>query len=208
MFLGEMGRAPGRLFVSSTDGCSCEPPCCLCRSIHRSEEADLDHRTSTDRRTAALATPPGRPCSWPAHTGSSGHPATRTGQPRRAPHPPETSPRRTHSRVLRRRLTAPRCHGRTHATTPNRISEPPTMPLIGRCRTRWRRDRSVRRGGLPAGGDRLGPALGHRADQPGRRLRGTYQHRVPAADQPSPVGLGPTTAHSGPRQAPRRAGSP
>ena len=25
---------------------------------------------------------------------------------------------------------------------------------------------------------------------------------------PSPVGLGPTTAHSGPRQAPRRAGSP
>jgi putative transposase len=31
---------------------------------------------------------------------------------------PETSPRRTHPRVPRRRLTTPRCHGRTQVTTP------------------------------------------------------------------------------------------
>ena len=32
----------------------------------------------------------------PARTGSSRHSATRADQPRRAPDPPETSPRRTH----------------------------------------------------------------------------------------------------------------
>jgi hypothetical protein len=32
------------------------PPCCLCRSARRCEEAGLDLRRSTDRRTAALAT--------------------------------------------------------------------------------------------------------------------------------------------------------
>jgi putative transposase len=52
----------------------------------------------------------------------SRHPATRTDQPRRAPDPAETSPRRTHSRVSGRRLTAGTAE--TQTSTLNRISEP------------------------------------------------------------------------------------
>jgi len=47
---------------------------------------------------------------------ASRHQATRTDQPRRPPDPPETNPRRTHTLVLRRRLTAPRCYGKTQVT--------------------------------------------------------------------------------------------
>src|ERR1700691_1347644 len=40
---------------------------------------------------------------------------------------------------------------------------------------------------FPAGGDRFGAALCHRADQAGRgRLRGTDQQRLTAADHPQP----------------------
>ena len=46
----------------------------------------------------------------------SSDPPARAGQPRRAPDPPETGPRRTHPRVLRSCLTA--------RMAPNRISEP------------------------------------------------------------------------------------
>ena len=55
----------------------------------------------------ALQHSPAAPCPWPARTGSSPHPAA-GDQPRRAPDPPKTSPRRTHARVPDRRLTAPR----------------------------------------------------------------------------------------------------
>jgi hypothetical protein len=42
----------------------------------------------------------------PADPSSSSDPPARAGQPRRAPDPPETDPRRTHPRVLRSCLTA------------------------------------------------------------------------------------------------------
>jgi putative transposase len=48
---------------------------------------------------------PAAPFPRPAHPGSSSHPAT-ADQPRRAPDPPETSPRRTHARIPDRQLTA------------------------------------------------------------------------------------------------------
>jgi hypothetical protein len=41
----------------------------------------------------------------PADPSSSSYPTARAGQPRRAPDPPETDPRRTHPRVLRSCLT-------------------------------------------------------------------------------------------------------
>src|SRR6266699_357798 len=44
--------------------------------------------------------------------------ATRTGQPRRPPHPPEAGSRGAHLRVLHRRLTTRRCNGKTQVTTP------------------------------------------------------------------------------------------
>jgi hypothetical protein len=44
------------------------------------------------------------------------HPAT-GDQPRRAPDPPETSPRRTHTRIPDRRLTAPPCCEKKQVTT-------------------------------------------------------------------------------------------
>jgi hypothetical protein len=54
-------------------------------------------------------TPPSRTARpRPARPGSSSHPAT-ADQPRRAPDPPQTNPRRTHARVPDRRLTASRC---------------------------------------------------------------------------------------------------
>jgi putative transposase len=52
---------------------------------------------------------PASPCPRPAGTRSSSHPAI-ADQPRRASDPPETSPRRSHVRVLRRLLTALRCY--------------------------------------------------------------------------------------------------
>ena len=52
--------------------------------------------TGADRVPAALQRCPAAPCPRPARTGSSRHSATRADQPRRAPDPSETSPRRTH----------------------------------------------------------------------------------------------------------------
>src|ERR1019366_2275511 len=57
------------------------------------------------RVPAALQHRPAAPCPRPARTGSSRQPAT-ADQPRRAPDTPETSPRRTHTRIPDRRLTS------------------------------------------------------------------------------------------------------
>jgi nucleoside-diphosphate-sugar epimerase len=48
---------------------------------------------------------PAPPCPRPAFAGSSGHPAT-ADRPRRAPDPPQTSPRRAHTRIPNHRLIA------------------------------------------------------------------------------------------------------
>ena len=62
-------------------------------------------RQGADRVPAALQHRPAAPLPRPAHTSPSRHLSARTGQPRRAPDPPEAGPRRTHPRVLRRCLT-------------------------------------------------------------------------------------------------------
>ncbi len=56
--------------------------------------------------------------------GPSRHPAAGAGGPRRAPDPPQASPRRTHPRVLHRRLTGPGPLQKNAAHHQNRISEP------------------------------------------------------------------------------------
>jgi putative transposase len=57
------------------------------------------------------------------------HPAAGAGGPRRAPDPPQASPRRTHPRVLHRRLTGPGPPQKNAAHHHNRISEPHTELL-------------------------------------------------------------------------------
>jgi hypothetical protein len=59
-----------------------------------------------NRIPAALQHRPAAPCPRPARTRSSSHPPA-TDQPRRAPDPPKTSPRRPHERVPDRRMTTP-----------------------------------------------------------------------------------------------------
>jgi transposase InsO family protein len=77
----------------------------------------------TDRIPAALQHRPATPCPGPAATGLSALPATED-QPRRAPDPPKTSPRRTHARVPDRRLTSlGRCQ-KTQVTVPILYSSP------------------------------------------------------------------------------------
>src|ERR1019366_1394337 len=68
-----------------------------------------------DRVPGALQHRPAAPCPRPARTGSSRQPAT-GNQPRRAPDPPKTSPRRTHTRIPDRRLTSPGCQEKTQVT--------------------------------------------------------------------------------------------
>jgi len=60
----------------------------------------------TDRVPDALQHGQAAPLPQPADPSSSSDPPARTGQPRRAPDPPETDPRRPHPRVLRSCLTA------------------------------------------------------------------------------------------------------
>jgi hypothetical protein len=71
---------------------------------------------------------PAAPFSRPARVGSGSHPAT-GDQPRRAPDPPETSPRRTHARVPDHRLTAPRCDKKRAGHLHNRVFEPHTIAV-------------------------------------------------------------------------------
>jgi hypothetical protein len=86
-----------------------------------------------DRVPAALQHGPAAPYPRPARTSSSSHPAT-GHQPRRAPDPPETSPRRTHARVPHRRLTAPRCYNKKQVTTTIVYSSPTgSRRRAGRC---------------------------------------------------------------------------
>ena len=77
-----------------------------------------------------------RPAPRPARTGSSSHPAT-GNQPRLAPDPPKTSPRRTHARVPDRRLTCPGCFEKTQVTTTIMYSSP-----TGSSAARTRRPRN------------------------------------------------------------------
>jgi hypothetical protein len=97
----------------------------------------------------------------------------RTRKPRRPPDPPETSPWRTHPRVLRHRLTNLRCSGKAgHRHHPNRISEPHTIrraiiafcTLIGRATFTGWVERGHRVGvadGLAAGAHRPVDGGGH-----------------------------------------------
>jgi len=109
---------------------------------------------------------PAAPCPRPAHASPSRHSATRADQPRRAPDPPKTSPRRTYARVPDRRMTGPRCHEKKHITTTIEYSNPTgccekeqvTATIVYSSPTRQRTK--------PAGGDlrqnggaaRLGPS--------------------------------------------------
>ena len=75
------------------------------------------------------------PCSWPVHPCPSQHPAARAGQPRRAPDPPEAGSRRTHPRVLHRRLTTHAAvtenaghHPESHFRAPQVPARPPGRP--------------------------------------------------------------------------------
>ena len=61
--------------------------------------------------------------------GSSSHPAA-ADQPRRAPDPPETNPRRTHARVSDRRLTAPGCCEKGAGHRHDRVFEPHTRGAV------------------------------------------------------------------------------
>jgi putative transposase len=72
---------------------------------------------------APLQLSPATSCPRPARTGSSSHPAA-ADQPRRAPDPVETSPRRTHPRVPDRRLTTPGCYKREQVTATIVYSSP------------------------------------------------------------------------------------
>ena len=68
------------------------------------------------------------PFPWPARTGSGSHPATED-QPRRAPDPKETSPRRSHPRIPDRRLTVSRCYKRRAGHLHDRLFEPNTIEI-------------------------------------------------------------------------------
>ena len=101
------------------------------------------------------------------------HPAT-GDQPRRAPDPPKTSPRRTHARVPDRRLTAPRCCEKKQVTATIVYSSPTgsarTVHRMGvedshgqtRACSGWRRCHRRRLGDRP---DLRAGRTGHR---PGR----------------------------------------
>ena len=58
----------------------------------------------------------------PHGDGEPRYPAARTDQPRRAPDPPQAGPRRTHPRVLRRRLTARRSPPRIVFSSPTGLT--------------------------------------------------------------------------------------
>jgi hypothetical protein len=79
-------------------------------------------------------TPPSRTARpRPARPGSSSHPAT-ADQPRRAPDPPQTNPRRTHARVPDRRLTASRCYKKRAGHLHDRVFEPHRVIVVLRGR--------------------------------------------------------------------------
>src|ERR1017187_1148658 len=95
-----------------------------------------------DRVPGALQHRPAAPCPRPARTRSGRHPAT-GNQPRRAPDPPKTSPRRTHTRIPDRRLTSPGCQEKTQVTALIVYSSPtgpgrrsPCPPAPTRCKLR------------------------------------------------------------------------
>jgi hypothetical protein len=90
--------------VSQCGRPACNSGCICVQRARGKSSADLS--PGVDRIPPASQHRPAAPRPRPARTGPSSHPATAT-QPRRAPDPAKTSPRRTHERVPDRRLTDP-----------------------------------------------------------------------------------------------------